>query len=93
MNDDFKLKEFLVERIPNVYLYHGDMYYHAVENKRPHRLILDTELLDLCNQVEVTLKWKQYSIFKRELNNQLMRTESAVWQQRVKALKAALEIP
>ena len=50
------------------------------------RLVLDTELLDLCNRVELTLSWSEYSIFRKGLMNQLMRIESASWQQRVKAL-------
>jgi len=52
-------------------------------NKQP---ILNNELLDLCNQVELTLSWSEYSIFRKGLMNQLMRIESASWQQRVKSL-------
>ena len=52
-------------------------------NKQP---VLNNELLDLCNQVELTLSWSEYSIFRKGLMNQLMRIESASWQQRVKSL-------
>jgi len=48
--------------------------------------ILNNELLDLCNQVELTLSWSEYSVFRKGLMNQLMRIESASWQQRVVAL-------
>ena len=52
-------------------------------NKQP---VLNNELLDLCNRVELTLSWSEYSIFRKGLMNQLMRIESASWQQRVKSL-------
>ena len=48
--------------------------------------VLNNELLDLCNRVELTLSWSEYSIFRKGLMNQLMRIESASWQQRVKSL-------
>ena len=50
------------------------------------RLVLDTELLHLCHQVELTLSWPEYSLFKIGLVGQLLRVESASWQQRVEAL-------
>jgi len=81
---DEQLKQALAKMLPET------CYMTQPDNKllawNDGRLVLDTELLDLCNQVELTLSWSEYSIFRKGLMNQLMRIESASWQQRVKSL-------
>jgi len=65
---------------------YGDLYW---KNKNQHPLqseVRDTELMHLCNLVEISLSWPQFSSYRKELSKFLMRTESASWQQRVEAL-------
>ena len=83
---DTQLKRALAKMLPTmVYMnINGGSMYHRLDGKP--QLVLDTELLHLCHQVELTLSWPEYSLFKIELVGQLLRVESATWQQRVEAL-------
>ena len=83
---DTQLKQALAKMLPEkVYMNtNGGPMYHRLDGKP--QLVIDTELLHLCHQVELTLSWPEYSLFKIGLVGQLLRVESASWQQRVEAL-------
>tara|TARA_R110000868_G_scaffold205242_1_gene453634 strand:- start:5 stop:292 length:288 start_codon:yes stop_codon:yes gene_type:complete len=83
---DTQLKQALAKMLPEkVYMNtNGGSMYHRLDGKP--QLVIDTELLHLCHQVELTLSWPEYSLFKIGLVGQLLRVESASWQQRVEAL-------
>ena len=84
---DDQLKTALPKMLPQCIHENGDLYiYDADFGSGGHRQVFDTELLHLCHQVELTLSWSEYSFFKKGLDNQLLRVESASWQQRVAAL-------
>ena len=63
------------------FLYWKDKNQHPLQSE-----VRDTELLHLCHQVESALSWSEYSVFKIGLVGQLLRVESATWQQRVESL-------
>jgi hypothetical protein len=83
---DTQFKQALAKMLPTmVYMnINGGSMYHRLDGKP--QLVLDTELLHLCHQVELALSWSEYWVFKIGLVGQLMRVESASWQQRVEAL-------
>ena len=83
---DKQLKQALAKMLPTmVYMnINGGSMYHKLDGKP--QLVLDTELLHLCNRVELNLSWSEFSVFRKGLTNQLIRIESASWQQRVVAL-------
>ena len=84
---DNQLKTALAKMLPECIFENGELYIFDADfaGLGGHRKILDTELLHLCNQIECTLSWSEYSLFKKGLVNQLMRVESA-WRKRVKTL-------
>ena len=92
---DEQLKQALAKMLPMKIRFRDFTDYLAVygslhwKNKNQHPLqseVRDTELLHLCHQVELTLSWPEYSLFKIGLVGQLLRVESSSWQQRVKTL-------
>ena len=95
---DTQLKQALAKMLPHKLLCHENWnpdnddsipthsFRIVEEDGMNHRPVLDTELLHICWMVELTLSWSEYSFFKKNLLTQLMRIESATWQQRVAAL-------
>lgn len=85
---DTQLKQALPKMLPECVYDNGNLYIFDADfaGLGGHRQVRDTELLYLCNQIELTLSWPEYSLFKKGLDNQLLRVESASWQQRVKTL-------
>ena len=85
---DTQLKQAFPKMLPECIFENGELYIfdNDFAGLGGHRQVRDTELLHLCHQVELTLSWSEYSLFKIELVGQLLRVESANWQQRVESL-------
>ena len=85
---DTQLKQAFPKMLPECIFENGNLYIFDADfaGLGGHRQVRETELLHLCHQVELTLSWPEYSLFKIGLVGQLLRVESASWQQRVAAL-------
>lgn len=92
MKSDIELKKVLAEMLPKKVTFKaGSGFCWTLKpTDESYIPIFDNQVLDICNQVELSLDWNQYAIFIRELRKMLARTESASWQQRVTALEIAL---
>lgn len=92
MKPDIELKKILSEMLPKKVTFKaGSGFCWTLKpTDESYISVFDNQILDICNQVELSLDWKQYAIFIRELKKMLVKTESASWQQRVMALESAL---
>lgn len=85
---DTQLKQAFPKMLPQCNFENGELYIFDADfaGLGGHRQVRDTELLYLCNQIELTLSWPEYSLFKKGLVNQLLRVESVSWRKRVATL-------